>query len=65
MSESRESMVPDFALLTLAMSLLMIMATFARVAKALMTQLLGRNLIGSLRNGHASAPPPQALPSSE
>jgi hypothetical protein len=64
-SESRGSMVPDLALLTLAMSLLMIMARFARVAKALMSQLLGRNLIGSLRNGHASARPPQALPSSE
>jgi len=58
-------MVPDFALLTLIVSLLMVMARFARVAKALMTQLLGKNLIGSLRNGHAGARSPQALPSSE
>jgi hypothetical protein len=58
-------MVPDFELLTLTMSLLMIMARFARVTKALMTQLLGRNLIGSLRNGHASGHPPQAPSSSE
>jgi hypothetical protein len=64
-SKLRETVIPDFALLTLAMSLLMIMARFARMAKALMTQLLGRNLIGSLRNGHGSARPPQALPSSE
>jgi hypothetical protein len=63
--QTTENMVPDFALLTLIMSILVIMARFARLAQALMTKLLGRNLIGSLRSGHANARRPQALPSSE
>jgi hypothetical protein len=58
-------MIPDVALVTLALSLLVTMARFGRLAKAMMGQLLGKNLIGSLRNGHAGARPPQALPSSE
>jgi hypothetical protein len=58
-------MVPDGALLTVVFSVLAIAARFARLAKTLMSQLLGKNLIGSLRNGHKTIQPPQALPASE
>ena len=58
-------MIPEAPLLTVAFSLLVIMARFARLAKTFMMQLLGKNLIGSLRNGHINNRPPQALPSSE
>jgi hypothetical protein len=58
-------MIPDVSLLTLAFSLLVVMARFAKLAKAFMMQLLGKNLIGSLRNGHVNNRPPQALPSSQ
>lgn len=57
-------LVPDVTLLTLAFSILAMAARFGRLAKALMSQLLGKNLIGSLRTGPKSARPPQALPSS-
>ncbi len=58
-------MVPDVALLTVAFSLMVILARFASLAKSFMIQLLGKNLIGSLRNGRVNNRPPQALPSSE
>jgi hypothetical protein len=57
-------MIPVDALLPVALSVLMLAARFSRLAKAMMAKLLGRNLIGSLRNGHVGARWPQALPSS-
>jgi hypothetical protein len=57
-------MVPDVTLLTLVFSVLIMMARFGRIAKALMSQLFAKNLIGSLGNGRKSARQPQALPTS-
>jgi len=58
-------LVPDAALITFVLSVMVLLARFAKLAKSLMVQLLGRNLIGSLRNGRANSKPPQALPSQE
>lgn len=58
-------MIADVAILSLAMSLLVIMARFANLAKALMMQLLGKNMIGALRGGKTNARPPQAVAAQE
>ncbi|MDA4113162.1 MAG: hypothetical protein OK474_03860 [Thaumarchaeota archaeon] len=58
-------MIPDTALVALVFSILAMAARFGRIAKALMAQFFGKNLIGSLRNGHKSTHPPRALPSSQ
>lgn len=59
----QKRMIPDAALLTLVFSVLIMAARFGKLAKALMLQLLGNNLIGSLRGGPKSARPPQAVAS--
>jgi hypothetical protein len=56
-------MIPLPALITVVLSILVIAARFGRIAKSLIAQLFAPNLIGSLRNGHKSTHPPQALPS--
>jgi hypothetical protein len=57
-------MIPVAELLTVAFSVMVMAARFGRLAKAMMSQLLGNNMIGSLRNGSKSARPPQAVQSS-
>jgi hypothetical protein len=58
-------MIPDLPLLTFAISILIAFARYAKFAKDLLMQTIGRNLIGSLRNGRTSARPPQAVASTE
>jgi hypothetical protein len=57
-------MIPDAALLTVAFSVLALAARFGRLAKAMMQQLLGTNLIGPLRGGPKNSRPPQAVAAS-
>lgn len=61
-------MIADFALITVALWTLIIIARFNRLLQALlqsvMTQLLGKDLIGSLKTAR-SARRPQALPTQE
>jgi len=58
-------MIPDVALLTLALSFLAMIARFSRLGMSLIAALLGKDLIGPLRHGYKGTRPPQALPSSE
>jgi len=58
-------MIPDVALLTLVLSLLAMAARFSKLGMSLIAALLGKDLIGSLRQGYKGAHPPQALPSPE
>jgi hypothetical protein len=58
-------MIPDAALITAVLSLMVIFARFSRMAKTLLSQLVGKNLIGSLRNGKVNSRPPQAVPATE
>lgn len=60
-----DMLAPDAAIISFAFSLLIIMARFARLAASFLTQLFGKNLIGSLRKGGLKSRPPQALPQSE
>jgi hypothetical protein len=58
-------LLPDFALLTLAMSVLAMVARFNRLLQTLLTQLLNRDLVGSVKTTLRVTHPPQALPSQE
>jgi hypothetical protein len=64
-AEEGIDLLPDFALLTVAMSVLAMVARFNRLLQTLLTQLLNRDLVGSVKTTLRGTHPPQALPSQE
>jgi len=57
-------MLPDLALVTVVLSMLVMLARFNKLLQNLVTQILARNMTGSLRAARGTRRP-QALPGSE